>query len=118
LKEIQKKDESYNPKRFSLLYIGGEGVATYQALYLSNRIKPKIVTVINPGTGFGLNWTDFRERNKIFGRTILYDKNLAQDYYASNQVREIWPEYSEEVVRIEDRRDDIIVVFKYTGDRD
>lgn len=112
------RDESYNPKRFSLLYIGGEGVATYQALYLSNRIKPKIVTVINPGTGFGLNWTDFRERNKIFGRTILYDKNLAPDYYASNQVREIWPEYSEEVVRIEFQRDDIIVVFKYTGDRD
>jgi hypothetical protein len=45
-----------------LLYIGGEGVATYQALYWSNKTAPKALAIIQPGTGFGLNWTDFREQ--------------------------------------------------------
>ena len=52
----------HGPKRFSLLYIGGEGVATYQALYWSNQTAPKALAIIQPGTGFGLNWTDFREQ--------------------------------------------------------
>jgi hypothetical protein len=56
------RDESHGLKRFSLLYIGGEGVATYQALYWSNRQRPKAMAIIQPGTGFGLNWTDFREQ--------------------------------------------------------
>lgn len=52
----------HGPTRFSLLYIGGEGVATYQALYWSNKTAPKALAIIQPGTGFGLNWTDFREK--------------------------------------------------------
>jgi len=55
--------EEHGPKRFSLLYIGGEGVATYQALYWSNSTSPKALAIIQPGTGFGLNWTDFRDKN-------------------------------------------------------
>ena len=55
--------EDHGPKRFSLLYIGGEGVATYQALYWSNNATAKALAIIQPGTGFGLNWTDFTDRN-------------------------------------------------------
>lgn len=51
--------ENHGPKKFSLLYIGGEGVATYQALYWSNQIAAKALAIIRPGTGFGGNWTDF-----------------------------------------------------------
>lgn len=43
-----------------LLYVGGEGVATYEALYGGHRIAPKVLTILRPGTGFGFNWTDFR----------------------------------------------------------
>lgn len=57
------KDESYGPERFSLLYIGGEGVATYQALYWSNKLVPNILAIIQPGTGFGLNWTNFKSKD-------------------------------------------------------
>lgn len=56
----ETRDDSHGPLRFSLLYIGGEGVATYQALYWSNGYYPKAIAIIQPGTGFGLNWTDFR----------------------------------------------------------
>lgn len=59
----EDRDESLGPRRFSLLYIGGEGVATYQALYWSNGQHPKALAIIQPGTGFGLNWTDFRKKD-------------------------------------------------------
>lgn len=56
------RGEEHGPKRFSLLYLCGEGVATYQALYWSNRKTPRALVIWHPGTGFGLNWTDFRHR--------------------------------------------------------
>jgi hypothetical protein len=55
------KNEEYGPKRFSLLYIGGEGIATYQAIYWSNNETPKALAIIQPGHAFGLNWTNFTE---------------------------------------------------------
>jgi hypothetical protein len=55
------RDETHGPKRFSLVYIGGEGIATYQALYWSNNACPKAVAIIQPGHAFGLNWTDFTQ---------------------------------------------------------
>ena len=65
------RGESHGPRRFSLLYLCADGVAAYQALYHSNQQHPLAVAVIQPGTGFGLNWTDFRDRDKIFARTVL-----------------------------------------------
>ena len=54
-------DADFGPKRFSLVYIGGEGVATYQALYWSNRKTAKALAIIQPGHAFGNNWTNFTE---------------------------------------------------------
>jgi hypothetical protein len=59
----ENRGDEHGPKRFSLLYLGGEGVATYQALYWSNRTFAKALAIIQPGTSFGLNWTDFRDKN-------------------------------------------------------
>lgn len=53
----------FGPKRFSLIYIGGEGIATYQAIYWSNNACPKALAIIQPGHAFGLNWTNFTEPN-------------------------------------------------------
>jgi hypothetical protein len=57
----EDRTDIHGPLRFSLLYVGGEAVATYQALYWSNGLAPLGLAIIQPGTGFGLNWTDFRE---------------------------------------------------------
>ena len=53
----------HGPDKFSLLYVGGEGVATYQALYWTNKITAKALAIIQPGHGFGLNWTDFSDKD-------------------------------------------------------
>ena len=53
------RTDTYGPSRFALLYIGGEGVATYQALYWGNNFAPEAIAIIQPGVDFGNNWTDF-----------------------------------------------------------
>jgi hypothetical protein len=58
---VPEKGEDFGPKRFSLIYIGGEGIATYQALYWSNNAYPKAIAIIQPGHAFGINWTDFTQ---------------------------------------------------------
>jgi hypothetical protein len=61
---FQRKNDfnsNHGPFRFSLLYIGGEGVATFQALFWSSNVAPKALAIIQSGFGFGGNWTDFRK---------------------------------------------------------
>lgn len=49
----------HGPERFSLIYIRGEGAATYDALYNMNNLLPGGVCIIRPGTGFGGNYQNF-----------------------------------------------------------
>jgi hypothetical protein len=74
------RDESYNPKRFSLLYLCADGAAAYQAIYLSNKIRPKIITIIQPGEDFGGNYTVFRDKNLIFCRSVFHDLSQLPTY--------------------------------------
>ena len=53
--------ESHGPERFSLMYICAEGVSAYELIYNSRGIAPKCVAIIQPGEGFGGNWTDFHK---------------------------------------------------------
>lgn len=39
-----------------------------EALYNEQRIQPDVLTIIQPGTGYGLNWTDFRNPDQILAR--------------------------------------------------
>jgi hypothetical protein len=45
--------------KFSILHLGGEACATFDALYLSNGINPTAVVLLNPAEGYGDNWTLF-----------------------------------------------------------
>lgn len=53
--------DQHGPASLSLLYIRGEGAATYQALYVEQKILPKILAIIRPGTGLGGNFAMFEE---------------------------------------------------------
>ena len=61
----------HGPERFSLLYVGGDGVATFQALYHGNRATPAAVTIIQPGKAGEMNWTDFKDPKQVFARSVL-----------------------------------------------
>ena len=71
---LQRCDDvpaSHGPHRFSLLYLCADGVAAFQALYTANNASPAIVAIIQPGHGFGANWTNFEDPQQIFARTVL-----------------------------------------------
>lgn len=93
------RSEDHGPSRFSLVCLCADGVATYQALYRQNKIAPKVVVVIQPGTGFGGNYTDFRDPNGFFAWNVL-DGNGHQrpefmvcgEFGAFDQTQSFWPE--------------------------
>jgi hypothetical protein len=66
----EKTDPVHGPERFSLLFIAGEGVATYQAIYFSNRARPMGIVFRN-ASAFSGNWTKFERQNGIFERTVM-----------------------------------------------
>lgn len=61
----------HGPERFSLLYISGDGVATFQALYVENKVAPRYLSILQPGHGFGGNWTEFTDPARILARSVL-----------------------------------------------
>ena len=60
---VQEKGDDYGPNRFSLVYLGGEGIAAYQVVYWSNNACPTALAIIQPGYSFGLNWCNFSENS-------------------------------------------------------
>jgi hypothetical protein len=63
--------DEHGPEFFSLLYLGIDGVAAFHALYVAHQVVPAVVCIIQPGEGFGGNWTHFFDARQIFCRTIL-----------------------------------------------
>ena len=70
----------HGPQRFSLLYMRSEGVATFWSLYVENNTAPAVIAVIQPGTGFGGNWTDFRNERAVLAKTVLENPAGTPDF--------------------------------------
>lgn len=68
-------DDQHGPNRFSLLFIGGEGMSAYHSLYNANKITPDYLAIVQPGTGFGGNWTDFRKKDAPLARAIYTNQS-------------------------------------------
>ncbi len=64
-------DDDHGPTGFSLLYIGGDGVATYHALFYTRQITSAVICLIQPGTGWGGNWTDFEAHDGPLAKLVL-----------------------------------------------
>ncbi|WP_146227103.1 SUMF1/EgtB/PvdO family nonheme iron enzyme, partial [Mesotoga sp. TolDC] len=115
LERTEEYDETHNPKRFSFFFLNTEAVAAYQALYLENRITPKILVV--PQHGFGMNWTEFGHREQILARTIFYPNNPLPEYIVGMAgFYEPWPEYTNRVKKYRSRYSGFITVWRYSGD--
>jgi hypothetical protein len=73
--------EAHGPTRFSLVYVGYDGVATYQTLYYPNKIAPLVLAIIQSGNGFGGNYTDFRDPDGFFAWTVLKGNDVCIPEY-------------------------------------
>lgn len=65
------KDDEHGPERLSLLYIGGDGVATYDALFRSRDTSPACLCLIRPGHCFGGNYTNFQDEGGLLASIVL-----------------------------------------------
>ena len=72
--------EGHGPKRFSLLYLCADGVAAYQALYWTHGMHPRAIAIIQPGTGFGFNWSDFFKQSDPFYWTVSHNPAGMPEY--------------------------------------
>lgn len=93
-------NEWHGPFRFSLLYWCQEGVTAFQKLYVSRRLAPKGVAIIQPGYGFGGNWTDFFAPEGMLARVVLSNPAgqpglllCGGDYVAPDALEPRWPGY-------------------------
>jgi hypothetical protein len=100
------KDDAHGPERFSLLFVAGDGCATFLALYARLKIVPRVVTIIQPGHGFGGNWTNFEREDGFFARCVanaggmppflLFGGWGGNEHY----VRPCWSSYKREVLAV------------------
>lgn len=94
----------HGASRFSLLQLAADGVAAFQALYVRQGLSPAAIAIIQPGTGFGGNWTDFSDPDRILGRTVLGNPAGPPTYllYGGSGGMHLyeqacWPAYSEKI---------------------
>jgi len=108
LERDEHHSEDHGPPRFSLLHIRGDGAATYSALYNSNGFGASCIAIIQPGTGYGGNWTDFRDRRQILGRVVMERAKaepprlfLQGGGGSEGGGQPFWPEFSEFLQRFD-----------------
>jgi len=115
-------DGEHGAERFSLLYLCADGVAAFQALYLSNNCSPLGIAIIQPGHGFGGNWTDFTDPTKSLAKSLfsnpagkpqilLYGGIGKRDFYRKT----CWPEYSNHVCFFDKKDGGSIGVWRDLG---
>lgn len=63
------RGEDHGPERFSLLFVCGEGLATFQQLYCSRGLAPRMLCFIQCW-GFAGNWTNFTGVGAPFHQTL------------------------------------------------
>jgi len=73
-------------------------VAAYQALYWQNHTAPVVLAIIQPGHGFGGNYTDFTDPNGFFAWVILKGNGQHLPEYlvfgglGEHDTQAFWPE--------------------------
>jgi hypothetical protein len=86
-------DEDHGPERFSLLFVGGEGAATFQSLYYSNQCSPSAIA-LSKCDAFTGNWTQFYNPRKILARSVIQNPHGIPDYLFCDRGPEPpWPWY-------------------------
>jgi hypothetical protein len=99
-------NEYYNFQRFSMLYLCSEAVSAYYVLYAINNTSPQIFCIIQDGSAFGGNWTEYTNPNFAMAKAVYSITNLPE--YLINggngplelyhYHKPIWPGYSKEIL--------------------
>jgi len=62
---------------------------------------PKILCIIQDGSGFGCNWTSYTNRGQDLAQAVFLNKNLPEYLinggYGTGYNDPIWPEYEKKI---------------------
>lgn len=83
-----RKNSVFRPKRISLIYVGGEGVATFQQFYCHHHVAPKMLCFIQCW-GWAGNWTDFTDPDAAFAATLRHHPECIPEYVCIGSSKEI-----------------------------
>lgn len=99
-------DENHGSKRFSLLYIGGEGVSSYMSLYKRNKLSPLGIGLIR-SDGFTGNWTEFCCDNSVLAKLVKNNEFGMPKYLISERTNEggnaPWPWFAHKIASLPTR---------------
>ena len=99
-------DENHGSKRFSLLYIGGEGVSSYKSLYKRNKLSPLGIGLIR-SDGFTGNWTEFCCDNSVLAKLVKNNEFGMPKYLISERTNEggnaPWPWFAHKIASLPTR---------------
>lgn len=73
--------EEHGPPRFSLLFIGGDGIATYDALYRNQLIAPEFLCLIQNSGG---NYTNFHDEDDLLACVVVDDARALPRYLVTD----------------------------------
>lgn len=94
LERRQSANDTHGPKRLSITFITGEGVATYAAIYNSNLVVPLAIVICGADIGFGRNWTFFEQKNGPFERVVMSNiAGIPKYIFAWNRYNPIEPDH-------------------------
>jgi hypothetical protein len=97
------RDASHGPQRFSLLHLHAEGVAAYDALYRGNGLQAYALAIVQPGEGYGDNWTYFTKPEEPLHTVVMGHAQGPPAYLVRGgggsmehyKEKSCWPEYSQ-----------------------
>ena len=98
LKRNEDRDDSHGPERFAMLFVGGDGHATYDALYCQDDGTCPPFLVVVEDYGFGANYSAFAAGGlleKIARRCDVYPKWLLVGPRGSRSDYRPWAGYQD-----------------------
>jgi len=102
-----RRGEEHGPKRFSLLFIGGEGLATFQRLYCHHHVHPKMICFLQCW-GFAGNWTDFTSAHGSFCNTMRLHPECVPEWLCIG-----WYDVIESLIHIRNTEDLGVRAIRY-----
>ena len=103
LERLPTFGEEHGPRRLSFLFLGADGVATYEGLYAANGLAPAVLAIVHPGAGTGGNWTNFDDPRGALCKAVLKGARPAPQYlYAQTGAGGAapWPSYDHHVATL------------------
>ncbi len=98
LERSEAYDDTHGPRRFSLLYVGADGVESFAAMYWGNNVAPAVVAVIQPGDPCLGNRARLEDPDGIFARLVRDNPAGPAEYLlCRGSKRPFWSAYGREV---------------------